>query len=102
MSKYRNACPAEFYDDDDTDDYSEPVQPPPGERSLANEFNLTDFEGIKIIPKLGVGAGINRSHFNINLDENAQKWFDQIFHCWKQCKYAIKLMMYQLGTNILM
>ena len=81
MSQYRNACPADLYDDDDNEDFEDLVQP----RALVNEFNLAG-EGIKIIPKLGVEAGINKSHFNIGLDENAQKWFDQIHQIWKQCK----------------
>lgn len=89
MSKCNNACPAEFYDDEDTEDYEELVQPRRGQPTLASEFNLTDFEGVKIIPKLGVNSGINKSDFNINLDENAQKWFDQISQLWKQCKPLI-------------
>lgn len=76
MSRYKNAYPAEYFDDEDPDDYVQPQV----------EFNLTGFQGIKIIPKLGVEAGINKSHFDISLDENAQKWFDQIFQYWKQCE----------------
>lgn len=98
MSKYHNVCPAGYYDDEDTDEYEEYSRQPAG-NSLANEFNISDFEGIKIIPKLGFQAGLNKSEFNTNLDENAQKWFDQIFKYWKQCELSLNI---NNNNNILM
>lgn len=45
--------------------------------------------GIKVIPRIGVRAGINKNDFDITLDENSQQWFDRIFQYWKQCKYSV-------------
>lgn len=80
MSSYRNACPAELYDDEDSDEYEELAKP------RANPSSNFNCSGIKIIPKLGIEAGMNKSHFDIHLDVNSQAWFDRIYQYWRQCK----------------
>lgn len=88
MSNYKNACPPEYYDDDNGEDYNSFVQ----QSSRSSQSASKDMQqqqknfGIKIIPRLGVEAGLNKSDFDIQLDANAQKWFDQIFQYWRQCE----------------
>lgn len=84
MSSYRNACPPEYLDEEDTDDYEEHG------RSRAFPTNgLAESEfcsGVKIIPKLGFEAGLNKSDFETHLDVNSQLWFDRIHQYWRQCE----------------
>lgn len=88
MSNYSNAYPPDYFDDDEADDYDEYVKPrPKPTQNLSNE--LQQDTGIKIIPRLGVEAGLNKSTFDIQLDTNAQQWFDQIHQYWRQCKTTI-------------
>lgn len=84
MSNHKNACPAEYFDDEEADDYDDFVQQYDN-HSMANELQKQNL-GIKIIPQLGVEAGINKSNFDIQLDSNAQQWFDKIHQYWRQCK----------------
>lgn len=86
MSSYRNACPPECIDDEDTDDYEEQYRPPANPSNNLSE----SCSGVKIIPKLGVEAGINKSNFDIHLDVNSQAWFDRIHQYWRQCKLIVK------------
>lgn len=91
MSKYSNHCPADLYDDEDIDDFDEFARPHEerSQNSLFDELhkqNTGIMTGIKIIPQIGVAAGLNKTDFDINLDVNAQKWFDHIYQYWKQCK----------------
>lgn len=86
MSKYNNALPADFFDDEDVDDYDDYARPPARQKeNLANELQKQN-TGIKIIKELGSEAGLNKSDFDIKLDANAQQWFDQIHQYWRQCK----------------
>lgn len=86
MSHYSNACPPEFLDEEDADDYSDYLKPRArSSQELANELQKQNI-GIKIIPKLGFEAGLNKSDFDIHLDPNAQQWFDQIHQYWRQCR----------------
>lgn len=86
MSQYRNAGPPELFEEDDIDDYDEYVQQPVQPvQNLSNELQK-QINGIKVIPKLGSSAGLNKSDFDIQLDANAQQWFDQIHQYWRQCK----------------
>lgn len=91
MSKYSNNCPADLYDDEDVDDYDDYPRLN-DERSQTSLFDEQQKQisgvltGIKIIPQIGVAAGLQKTDFDINLDVNAQKWFDHIHQYWKQCK----------------
>lgn len=86
MSRYASAGPPELFDDEDPDEYDEYVQQPSqAARNLSDELQK-QIVGIKVIPKLGSAAGLNKSDFDIQLDENAQKWFDQIHQYWRQCE----------------
>lgn len=84
MSKYKGGCPADLYDDDDADDYCETFQQS-SSRSFSSGLQNQNM-GIKIIPSIGVQAGLNKTNFDIQLEVNAQQWFDQIHQCWRQCK----------------
>lgn len=89
MSGNGNIIPAGYYDDDDAEDYDDYFQPsprPPQNRPPSNELLNLDLGGIKIIPKLGFQAGLNKSDFDIQLEANAQQWFDKIHNYWRQCK----------------
>lgn len=76
MSNYKNVCPPELFDDDEYDENSYSCRQPTSQNQ----------PGIKIIKPIGQNAGLNKSNFNIQLDPNAQKWFDQIHQYWRQCK----------------
>lgn len=82
MSRYNHACPPEMCDNDDGEFIQQTAR---SSQSAASELQKQS-TGIKIIPKLGVEAGLNKSDFDIQLDENAQQWFDQIHQYWRQCK----------------
>lgn len=86
MSKYSNHCPPEIYDDEDGDDYDDFARPSDDRPQTNLIEELQQNTGIKIIPKIGVGAGLNKTNFDISLDVNAQQWFDHIHQYWKQCK----------------
>lgn len=83
MSRYKHACPPEMCDSNVDDEFIQ--QTGPSSQSAASELQKQN-TGIKIIPKLGEKAGLNESDFDIQLDENAQQWFDQIHQYWRQCK----------------
>lgn len=80
MSSYQNAYPG-GYEDEDSDEYEVLAKP----ANLPSEANF-NCSGVKIIPKLGIEAGMNKSDFDIHLDVNSQAWFDRIYEYWRQCK----------------
>lgn len=82
MSRYNHACPPEMSDNDDGEFIQQTAR---SSQSAVSELQQQS-TGIKIIPKLGFEAGLNKSDFDIQLDDNAQQWFDQIHQYWRQCK----------------
>lgn len=60
----------ESENDSDYDEFSRP------HRSKQNDFNFSQILGdeVKIIPKLGFQAGLNKNDFDITLDTNAENW----------------------------
>ncbi|CRL04117.1 CLUMA_CG017229, isoform A [Clunio marinus] len=91
MSKYNNTLPAGFEDDDEVEDfdyYMTQCSNSSSNQPVNLSSQLQNTNGVKIIPNVptGVGAGLNKSNFNIQLDANAQKWFDRIHQYWKQFK----------------
>lgn len=89
MSSYQNAAPPELFEDDDDEDSDVYVQQPTvSQQNLSTELQK-QIIGIKVIPKLGSAAGLNKSDFDIQLDTNSQQWFDQIHQHWRQCKLIL-------------
>lgn len=69
MSNQVNCIPGgEEYEDDS--DYEEFVRP---NRSKSEISQIVGGD-VKIIPKLGFQAGLNKSDFDISLDTNADNW----------------------------
>lgn len=96
MSGNKNVIPAGYYDDDDAEDHEDCFQPsarPPQNRPPLNDLQSLDLGGIKIIPKLGFQAGLNKSDFDIQLEPNAQQWFDKIHNYWRQCKRIVEFLL---------
>lgn len=89
MSKYNNVYPADYFDEDDVDDYDEYLpkrsEKPYLSRDLQNTNNNQIIKIIREFPT-GVEAGLNKTNFNIELDENSQQWFNKIQQYFYKCK----------------
>lgn len=62
-----------------------------GDAARCSQNQKRDFQqqqqiNYKVIEPLGHQAALGKSNFDTSLDENSQKWFDQINQYYKQCK----------------
>jgi hypothetical protein len=62
-----------------------------GDAARCSQNKKRDFQqqqqiNYKVIEPLGYQAALGKSNFDTSLDENSQKWFDQINQYYKQCK----------------
>lgn len=58
MSSYPNACPPEYLDEEDSDNYEEFLMPSANPPNSLFNCSTSNCPEIKIIPKLGVESGI--------------------------------------------
>lgn len=72
--------------------------------------NLSGFDDdlltskIRIVPSIGHQAGLNKTDFDISLDENLEKWFERIhetYRLYKKCPTLTNLIQqfYEISHN---